>query len=66
MSKDIQFKSDIDVRQIQSMGGDHMVVAAAKVSTIGNEALEYAMEQYAEEHAGLINYLVKQKHWNHF
>ena len=30
---EIQFKSTIDVRLIQSMGGDHMIVAAAKVST---------------------------------
>ena len=31
----MQFKSTVDVSVIQSMGGDHMVVAAAKVSTSG-------------------------------
>lgn len=36
------YKSNIDVRLIQSAGGDHMVVAAAKVSTSGEEAAQLA------------------------
>ncbi len=33
MTQEMQFKSTVDVKLIQAMGGDHMVVAAAKVST---------------------------------
>lgn len=50
----MEFKSDIDVRLVQSMGGDHMVVAAAKVDTSGEEALEFADLGKAEDNAGFI------------
>lgn len=39
MPIEIKFQSEIEVELIQSMGGDHMVVAAAKVSTHGSEVL---------------------------
>lgn len=38
----IKLTSEIKVESIQSMGGDHMVVAAAKVSTNGAEAHKFA------------------------
>lgn len=41
---EMKFISDITVKKIQSMGGDHMVVAAAKVSTSGEAALEFSRE----------------------
>lgn len=63
---EIQYKSTIDVQLIQSMGGDFMVVAAAKVSTNGIAALEFASPEKGEENAGLINYLVKQRHGTPF
>ncbi len=63
---EMQFKSDIDVKLIQSMGGDHMVVAAARVSTNGDDCMQYTNPQSAEENAGLINYLVKQRHGTPF
>lgn len=60
------FTSEITVRKIQEMGGDHMVVAAAKVSTSGDDALRFAALDSADENAGLINYLVKQRHGSPF
>lgn len=39
---EITFTSEIKVETIQEMGGDHMVVAAAKVSTSGVEARKFA------------------------
>jgi len=62
----MQFKSTIDVELIQSMGGDHMVVAAAKVSTCGTEARVYADSSQADANFGLINYLMKHRHGTPF
>lgn len=58
--------SQVTVRPIQSMGGDHMVVAAAKVSTSGEEAVTWADPSNVEECAGLINYLIKMRHGTPF
>lgn len=62
----MQFISDITVRLIQQMGGDHMVVAAAKVSVCGEDALAFAEPGSEEENRGLINYLVKMRHGTPF
>lgn len=62
----MQFISDITVRPIQHMGGDHMVVAAAKVSTNGEDALAFADSRSAEDNAGLIAYLIKHRHGTPF
>jgi thymidylate synthase (FAD) len=59
---EILLMSEITVRMIQSMGGDHMPVAAAKVSTSGEAALAFAAPELAGANAGLINYLMKQRH----
>ncbi len=66
MTREIEFKSDITVNAIQSMGGDHMVVAAAKVSTCGNDALDFTDPERANENRGLINYLMKHRHGTPF
>jgi thymidylate synthase (FAD) len=66
MNREISLISEITVRLIQSMGGDHMVVAAAKVSTNGEDALRYADPEQAEANAGLINYLVNMRHGTPF
>lgn len=63
---EIELKSDIDVNLIQAMGGDHMVVAAAKVSTNGVEAKRFSTPDEAENSAGLINYLMKHRHGTPF
>ncbi len=62
----IRLTSEIAVEPIQQMGGDHMIVAAARVSTSGPEALEYADEARRDEGAGLINYLLKHRHGTPF
>lgn len=40
---ELKFTSDITVRLVQQVGGDHMIVAAAKVSTSGEEAAKFAI-----------------------
>jgi thymidylate synthase (FAD) len=62
----VTFTSDITVKFIQSMGGDHMVVAAAKVSTCGEEALKFADPMNEESNYGLLNYLMKHRHGTPF
>ncbi len=62
---EIKFTSDITVHLVQQMGGDHMVVAAARVSTTGAEALQCASLP-ADEQAGLIRYLMKHRHGTPF
>lgn len=62
---EIVLTSEIKVRQVQSMGGDHMVVAAARVSTSGEAALACASLP-AGEQAGLIRYLIKHRHGTPF
>jgi thymidylate synthase (FAD) len=62
----MQFKSDIDVSVIQSMGGDHMVVAAAKVSVSGVAAATFADPALASDNTGLIDYLMRHRHGTPF
>lgn len=59
------YTSDITVKPIQLMGGDHMVVAAARVSTSGVAALQCA-QLPADEKAGLIRYLMQHRHGTPF
>lgn len=60
------FTSDITVTPIQQMGGDHMVVAAAKVSHSGTDAMQWAHKDLTEANYGLINYLMKHRHGTPF
>lgn len=61
---DIQIKSTIDVSLVQdSVKPDTMVVAAAKVSTNGVDALQYVN---GDDNFGLINYLMKHRHGTPF
>lgn len=63
---EITLTSKITVRLIQQVGGDHMVVASARVSTSGEEALKYVDSSLAEENSGLIKYLMKHRHGTPF
>lgn len=63
---EIRLTHEITVRLVQSMGGDAMVVAAAKVSTSGEEALSLANLENQKSNAGLINYLLKHRHGTPF
>lgn len=62
----MEFTSDITVTEIQQVGNDAMVVAAAKVSVDMDDALQWALQEHADDAAGLINYLMKQRHGSPF
>lgn len=65
MSEEIKFTSEITVRLVQQCGGDAMVVAAARVSTSGEDALKW-VNTPAEDNYGLINFLMKHRHGSVF
>lgn len=56
----LDFRTDVTVKLIDCMGGDVDIVQAAKVSTIGADALE------AEANYGLINFLMRNRHGTPF
>lgn len=62
---EITYLYDSTVRLVQKMGGDSMIVAAARVSTSGEEALKW-VDAPAEDNYGLINYLMKCRHGSPF
>lgn len=66
MTNKIIFKQDVDVKMIQSMGGDNMVLAAMKVSVSPQDALDYVNQMSAGEDYGKINYLMKNRHGTPF
>ena len=51
----VQLKSDIDVTLVQSVGGDHSIIAAAKVSTNGNDCLKFNDPSKTEDKTFLIS-----------
>lgn len=61
----IRFTSEITVRLIDKAGGDHMIVAAARVSTAAEEALKYVSSDPTESY-GLIRYLMQHRHGTPF
>lgn len=62
---ELLFRSDLKVDLMQSMGGDHSVVAAARVSVDIAESLR-AWEIDPNDSAGLINFLMKNRHMSPF
>lgn len=62
----IQLIDKITVTKINDMGGDHMVVAAAKVSTSGESAAQFADPANHKANFGLINYLMSHRHGTPF
>lgn len=61
----IEFSSDMPVKLINYMGGDESVVAAARVSVIGPNSIDYTLTD-PEESRGLINFLMKNRHGTPF
>jgi thymidylate synthase (FAD) len=57
------FKSDVETKLVQHVGNDSSIVAAAKVSVEGATAAD-ALDREAS--AGLIRYLMKQRHGTPF
>ena len=64
MASEFRFTSEITVDLVQQMGGDWMVVHAARVSTQGSICREDAGPE--SEQFGLINYLMKHRHGTPF
>lgn len=56
------FSDDVKVQAIEITASDDMVVAAARVSTLGDRSDVVD----ADEHRGLINFLVKNRHGSPF
>lgn len=61
--RSMEFRSDMQVELVQSIGSDASIVAAAKVSTQGVGTLE---SYGKDESAGLINFLMKNRHGTPF
>lgn len=60
----MKFTSEIGVELVQSMGGDNIIVHAARVSTRGKLEGDLAVDE--KEATGLINYLMKHRHGTPF
>lgn len=58
---DLTFRSDVTARLMSHMGDDAAIVAAARVSTTGAASEEFR-NMPAEESAGLLNFLMKNRH----
>lgn len=61
----MEFTSNINVKLISASASDEQVVASARVSTIGADSEEYVTTP-ANESAGLINFLMKNRHGTPF
>jgi thymidylate synthase (FAD) len=59
--QEIQFRSDVTVELVKSSASDADVLFAARVSTKGERSLE-DVESDASQSAGLINYLIRDRH----
>jgi thymidylate synthase (FAD) len=66
----IQFRSDVTVELVRSSAHDSDVLFAARVSTMGEQTLEGAQAsaegEQATKGAGLINYLMRDRHGSPF
>lgn len=62
---EVQFRSDVGVKLVSYVGGDNHVIAAARVSVLGPESEEF-LDLPAEESAGLIGFLMKNRHGTPF
>ena len=61
----VRFRSDVTVELVKSSAGDADVLFAARVSTAGEKSLEQVGAD-AERSAGLINYLMRDRHGSPF
>jgi thymidylate synthase (FAD) len=62
---EIRFRSDVTVELVKSSASDADVLFAARVSTAGEKSLEQVGAD-AERSAGLINYLMRDRHGSPF
>lgn len=61
----ISFRSDVTVELVRASAGDADVVFAARVSTVGEQSFE-EVDDDADRSAGLINYLMRDRHGSPF
>ncbi|WP_372463323.1 FAD-dependent thymidylate synthase [Actinospica acidithermotolerans] len=64
-ASEIRFRSDVTVELVKSSASDADVLFAARVSTAGEKSLEEVGAD-AERSAGLINYLMRDRHGSPF
>lgn len=62
---DIKFLSSSDVKILDHMGSDNSVANAARVSTLGEGVFSIG-QSHEERNAGLINFLMKNRHGTPF
>lgn len=62
---DVQWRSDMTVELVKSSAQDSDVVWAARVSTVGEKSIS-ARDEDAERSAGLIRYLMRERHGTPF
>ena len=62
---EIEFRSDITVELVRANASDADVVFAARVSTVGEQSLE-DVDADPQRSAGLINYLMRDRHGSPF
>lgn len=60
---DVIFRSDMTVKLIDSMASDYAVVQAARVSTLGEDAVN---QEAGDRDEGLIKYLMRDRHGSPF
>ncbi|MER5867798.1 FAD-dependent thymidylate synthase [Kitasatospora sp. NPDC002040] len=65
MSSEVKFRDDVTVQLVRSAAADSDVVWSARVSTAGEQSLE-ALAQDPEKSAGLINFLMRDRHGTPF
>jgi len=65
MDEEIAFRSDVTVELVRASATDADVVFAARVSTAGEQSLE-DVDADAERSAGLVNYLMRDRHGSPF
>src|SRR5262245_54625435 len=61
----VQFRSDMTVELVRSSAKDADVLFAARVSTLGEQSLD-EVDTDAERSAGLIRYLMRDRHGSPF
>jgi thymidylate synthase (FAD) len=64
-NEDVSFRSDVTVELVRASASDADVIFAARVSTAGEQSLE-DIDADAARSAGLINYLMRDRHGSPF
>lgn len=66
MSRNVVFRSNIDVELVKGSASDLDVVFSARVSTEGERTRDHESGELTEREAGLINFLMRERHGTPF